>query len=290
MKHRKKDYGESKNQDSQEDQNEPEWFNNQRRRVGVRSKPKVEHGTVPRQRSLQRSGSDDQSQSGSESGSEQTTSDGRPVRIRRPKHGRASGEKTTKGNQTTRLGKLEITLRELRDSLVDEKLESLLDGSFNPHEMVTIKYTISGLSKLAEDSLRGPITRKRNPRIKKPPLPPSKKYGDMYNRFTRGELALDAGVVLGRYLLLYKKLYGEEDPEFVGTSTSHALHAINEMATLLTDGNFDQILGFIDKLMPMWAQQLRNGADFPTARPTFNTFFVKRKIWSQRYSLVRRWK
>ena len=170
-------------------------------------------------------------------------------------------------------------------------LKSLLDGSFNPQEIVAIHYNLSGLSKLVEDSYRGPIQRKRGTkRVKKPPAPPSEKFGKLYNRFTKGELALDASIVFGRYLLLYKELYGEEDPEFVGKSTASAIYAINEMATLLTDGDFTKILEFIDKLMPLWAKRLRAGADFPNGRPTFKTFFVKRGIWTQRFSLVRRWK
>jgi len=274
---------------SQSKESDPAWLRPRHRksRNRVHKLAEDEHGRVSSKRPVQLGGS----KSDSSRVHKGTDRPRKAVRVRRPKTQGKNRKEDSNGTEATRLGKFNITLGELHTSLDVEVLEALLKGDFNPHEIVTIEYNVTGLSKLAEDSIRGPVKRRRpRKRTSKPPLPPSEKFGKLYNRFTKGELAIDARVVFGRYLLLYKELFGEEDPEFVGTNTASAIHHINEMATLLTSGDFTKILEFIDKIMPLWAKRLRDGEKFPSGRPTFNTFFKKRTIWSQRYSLFRQWR
>lgn len=287
MKHRKKNY--EQDQKSSETQNDPEWFN-KHHRTGIRSGTSPKSGRVSSEREVQFSDGDIQSKSRSQRGSKSERSRERTVRIRRPKSGRKVTKPSTDGNKSDRIGKFDITLAELRESLDKDILKALIDGSYNPNQIVTLKYTPTGLSKLAEDAIRGPIIQRRRIKTVKKQEPPSIKYGKIYERYKKGEVALDAGAVFGRYLMLYKEQYGEEDPEFVGKKTNNALYHIEQMARDLTQGEYEKIIEFIDKIMPLWAKQLRLGANFPSTRPSFDTFFVKRKIWSQRFNLVRLWK
>ena len=289
-KYGKKDYGTSKGQKSEDSQREPEWFKSRVRRTRVSNDNETEPGHVPSKRTVQSRGSDNERKSNSSKGNGQRSSGGTGVQVRRPKGRPTVRKQKANTNKAIGFSKQEVTLQELRKSLDDEILKSLLNDTYNPHQIVSIKYKMKGLSKVAEDALRGPMTRKRIRNVKKPRQHPTIKYGELYNRFTNGEVALDAYVILGRYLTLYKREYGENDPEFADMSISSAIFSINEMASLLTNGDFKKILEYVDKIMPLWAEQLRKGASFPNGRPTFKTFFIKRGIWSQRYSLVRRWK
>lgn len=290
-KYEKKDYGHGrKSKESTEEENKyPNWLNGQVRRTRSATGDNSEFGELPPKRRVQFRKRSVQSESNSVGRRRSQASTSGIKKVRKPRTRSSSGRSTKSSDREAGFAKHEVTLKTIREALDDETLTAILDGSFNPYQVVTLKYKIQGLSKLAEDSYRQPIKSRRKRRVKGKTKPPSVKYGELYNRFTRGEIALDAYVILGRYFMLYKELYDEEDPEFVGKSVSTAIYNINQMASLLTNGDFNRILDYVDKLMPLWAKQLRESADFPNGRPTFNTFFVKRTIWTQRFSLVRRW-
>jgi hypothetical protein len=291
MIHKRKNNDKQDNEGSRSQEEYPEWIVNHRNRNRISSKNKSEHGSIPQEREILIDRSRVSSDGDSKRRRNERESNDRAMRVRRPKLGKAYIGKIEERDGETRLGKLDITLSDLRLSLSDEILETLLDRSFNPNQIATLRYNITGLSKLAEDSLRGSIQRKPIIRsAKKPDKNPSVKYIDMYKRFVDGELAPDAHIVFGRYLILYKENFGEEDPEFVGKPINGAISKINEMSSLLVDNDFTKLIDYINKIIPLWANQLKKGADFPNGRPTFNALFIKRNIWSQRFNLVRRWK
>ena len=168
----------------------------------------------------------------------------------------------------------------------------MLDGSFNPNESVTI-LTRRRISKFAEDIRRRPVARKRRVSVKRPPKPPSEKFGPAYRKWqgnTKGDIEPDAHVVLGCYFVHYKELFDEEDPEWAGNPCVKPLYNINQMAHAVCGGEFRQLVEFIEELLPLWANQLRKGMSFPNARPTTDGLFVRRKIWAQRFGLYRQWK
>jgi hypothetical protein len=174
--------------------------------------------------------------------------------------------------------------------MTDEQLQGLLDDSFNPNEPVTILVRCR-VSKFAEDiRRRRPAARKRRVSVKRPPKPPSEKFGPAFKKFVDKEAEADAQAVLGCYFHYYKELFEEEDPEWAGNRCVKPLYNINQMGHAVCGGDFSQLIDFIEELLPLWAIQLRKGLDFPSTRPTIDALFVRRKIWAQRFSLYRRWK
>lgn len=100
----------------------------------------------------------------------------------------------------------------------------------------------------------------------------------------------DDHIVFGCYLYLYAQEFGEDDPEWVVVKPFTGLFKIKKMANDLTDGNYVPIIEYLETLIPLWANRLRNGESFPNMRPTFDTLLTRRKIWAQRHMLSNRWK
>jgi hypothetical protein len=120
--------------------------------------------------------------------------------------------------------------------------------------------------------------------------PPSIQFGKFYSKYLAQECEADAQVVLGCYFDLYRGLFGEEDPEWAGKSCVKPLYNINQMTHSVCDGEYEQLVEFLETIMPLWAKELKKDLDFPSTRPSVDTLFVRRKIWAQRFNLYRRWK
>lgn len=184
-------------------------------------------------------------------------------------------------------------MEELRDALPDHILKALLERKYDPDDTIKIKggkkYGHTP-STFIEDLLESPAPRRARKRTKAAPKPPSVMFGESYEKYKRDECECDAKVVLGCYFLGYKKFFGEEDPEWVAVPTKKAVMNVTTMATALCEGKYEPILEYVQKILPLWAKQMRDGAEFPSVRPSTDTLFLRRRIWSQRYSLFKRWK
>ena len=291
MKHKEKKYVGKK-----DNIKDPDWIK------AINNKDRISDGTKIQPRRISSKGRIQFNDGINESGSNSTrkrrskTSNDEFMQNSRSKSRKTIIKKDEESNRKIKLGKIDITLGDLRESLSDKTFKLLLNNKHNPNEIVTIKYEMTNISKLAEDSFF--LSNKNNKRrrinkVKQKLKPPSEMFGNIYKRYLNNEIELSATIILSRYFILYKKLFGEEDPEFVGKSvknTKRYISYINEMTSLLAENNYEKILEYINLIMPLWAKQLKIESSFPNRRPTFKTFFINRKIWSQRYLLVRQWK
>jgi len=108
---------------------------------------------------------------------------------------------------------------------------------------------------------------------------------------TRDKSKCTASVVFGAYLAKYKEAFKEVDPQWAGNVNIRGiLIHINTMAKDVAESDFYKLVEFVETIIPLWAKALRAGSTFPTGRPTAETFFVKRGMWAQRFSLYRQWK
>jgi hypothetical protein len=278
--------------DSKETQNTPSWLEGETQRNNLRSRRKdksgsqliqqhrAEHGPERRRRRVRRpKGSDGADQARST----RRTTEGQRI----SKEGVDGGaeHRTTEATFT-------FTLQEIKDSIPDTMLRDLARGKFDPSDMVRITKKRVEVSALAEDALLGPIkfarapTRKARRRMPKP----SERYIKEVEEHKNIHTDATAKVVLGTYFHLYKKFYGEEDPDYAGTSTQSAIILVDNMAQELTDGDFSKILAFVRRIMPLWWKRLKEGQDFPNSRPTIQSLFGgKRHFWANRKIYYKRW-
>lgn len=174
--------------------------------------------------------------------------------------------------------------------MTDEQLQQLLDKTFDPFAVVEFKVARK-TTRFSEDlALSARIVKgRRTVRVKSTPKLPSEKFGPHYEDYKSGKKTADAQTVLGCYFKMYRDIFEEEDPEWAGENCVKPLYNINMMAHAVCDGDFKKLVEFAEELIPLWAEQLRKGSNFPNTRPTIDALFVRRKIWAQRFLLVRRW-
>jgi len=184
-------------------------------------------------------------------------------------------------------------MEELREALPDHILKALLEREYDPDDTIKIsggkKYG-QRPSSFVEDLLDSPPPRRARKRVKAAPKAPSEMFGPKYEAYKEGGQPCDVKVVLGCYFIGYLKFFGEEDPEWVAVSSKKAVMTVTSMATALCEGKYEPLLEYVQKILPMWAKQMRAGAEFPSVRPSIDTLFLRRRIWSQRFSLYKRWK
>lgn len=183
-----------------------------------------------------------------------------------------------------------VTLQDLKDSISKEILLSLLKNTYKPEKEISIKYKKKIRTKTKDPKRLKPTKLKRihNKKRKLADI-----YVPLYENWckTRNENEITSNVIFGCYLYYYYENYKENDPEFAGKSSpKNALFHINKFIHDLEITNRD-LLDFVETIFPLWAKAQKNeNINFPDSRPSFKTFFVKRKIWSQRFSLYKRWK
>ena len=167
----------------------------------------------------------------------------------------------------------------------------LADNNYNPNESVEM-FIRRRISKFEEDVVRVPVKRKRKPRNQNKTKTPSEIYGPHYDRYLISDRSkkADAQIVLGCYFHLYKILFEEEDPEWVGQSCVKIIRNINHMSHAVCEGDFSKLIEFLETLLPLWAKRLREGENFPNTRPSIDALFVRRKIWAQRFAFYHQWK
>lgn len=205
--------------------------------------------------------------------------------------GTYQGTKEERAKSDGMLGrKRTVTLENIRKALSKEQLQKLLKNNYNPSEIVEVEVE-DVCNELDEDVVLNQIKRKRKRTRRVATKKPNydifpKKY---LNWKKEPNLTCNADVVYGAYLELYRVNFGEKDPEHVDYSHKKALLHINNMCHKLADGEYEQLIDFIEKFIPLWAMRMRKGESFPTARPKFDTFFVKRGMWSQRFSTYNQW-
>lgn len=262
------------------------WIRGQKREVGVQAREPSESGSLSSKRSVQfrdsELGSDDRAKRRRGRGIRDGVSSS--LRSRQSEQ----GDNQTSSSSCSEVERRTIlTLQEIYDALTREQIEDLYNNQFDPKASVEITKS-ARVSRFAEDCLIRIPKKRGGKAIKRKAKPPSVQFSKNYAN--REELGIDAKAVLGCYFVLYKRYYGEEDPEWVGKSYNSAISAIDDMAKSLCNGDYYEVLRFVEVLMPMWAKRLRDGENFPTSRPSFDTLFVRRKIWAQRFSLYKRWK
>jgi len=266
----------------------PNWLNGQRRRIGIRMRTPSVDGDLPRTREVQFRNDNFEDASNSKrkhrsSSRYQRTNQSGARKNRRIDEG--ENRSNIRGYQHR---KLQITLGQLRESLDDETLQELLNDNFDPNKLVDI-LILKKVSQFAEDCIiKAPKQRRRKGKTKLPPKLPSIKFGQSYEQYRNDGIA-NENAVLGCYFTHYLRLFGEEDPEWVGISCVRALSIIKSMATLLCNGDYKPIIDYIEMLLPLWAERLERKEEFPSSRPSVDMLFVRRKIWAQRFNLYNRW-
>jgi hypothetical protein len=184
-------------------------------------------------------------------------------------------------------------MEELREALPDHVLKALLEREYDPDDTIRIQGSAkygNRPSAFVEDLLDSPQPKRARKRVKSKPKNPSEMFGPAYEHFKNEGGDVDAKVVLGCYFIGYLKFFDEEDPEWVAVPTKRAVMHVTNMANALCDGKYEPILEYVRKILPLWAKQMRAGAEFPSVRPSVDTLFLRRRIWSQRHNLYKRWK
>lgn len=200
-----------------------------------------------------------------------------------------SGQNVRKKNNksnTSIKSRIGLRLEDIRKALSNQQLRDLLINRFDLNKKIEISYNIEKKS-FSEDFLRTNIKEKKYK--VKTTLYPSKEYGKYYEDWKQNKQKCDERVVFGCYVVLYRKLFCEEDPEYVNKSCKQTLFIIKKMAYELTNGDFIEIVEYLETLLPLWEQRLVKNASFPNFRPSTKTLFTSRKFWAQRYTMIRNW-
>lgn len=285
---------EQKNQKDKETDETPGWLEGENQKGKLRTRSQNKSGS----RELQHS-------------RDSTGSGSRTRRIRRPKRdtgpienrirqGNGNGKRSeqrildggvehTNGLVTT---KFTFTLQEIKNSIPDVILNDLTRGVFDPRQVIQITKTNLDVSQLAEDALLGPtkITKRSGKRVsKKKSMKPSEKFIGAVSNFEKGGVPT-AHTVLGYYFTIYKQLFHEEDPDFVGSSTQTAIMMVDKMVKEVADEDYKKVINFVKRIMPLWYKRLKQREQFPTNRPTVTSMFGdKRHFWANRKIYFRTW-
>jgi hypothetical protein len=182
-----------------------------------------------------------------------------------------------------------VTLHNIHEALSNDQLKALLKNNYEATELIEVE--VEDISvELDEDAVLKKIKRKTPRKRKVIKKSNYEIYPEKYLRWKKEpNLRCNADVVYGAYLEIYRVNFGEKDPEQIDFSFKKALLHINDMCHKLADGEYEQLITFIEQLIPLWAKRMRQGKDFPNMRPSFKTFFIKRNMWSQRFSIYKQW-
>lgn len=185
-----------------------------------------------------------------------------------------------------------MTFDALRKALNNAQLEALLYNTYNPQEKVVIVITERSISKFDEDRYVEDYVPKKKKR-EKSKTTPAEDHMAVYQAWneTREIEDCTSSIVFGAYLTKYKEAFGELDPEWAGSvNVRRAFFNINKMNQDVAGGNFFKLVEFVEMILPLWAKAMKRDLEFPTGRPTFDTFFVKRGMWAQRFTTYKKWK
>lgn len=186
-----------------------------------------------------------------------------------------------------------ITLKSIKEALSKDQLKSLLDNTYDPNELIEIYTEPEITSSFAEDFVYNNVITNRNLKKKRKKIKKSnyELFPDKYSSWlkNRNKKKCNADIIFGAYLKLYKDNFLEKDPEWIDKPSKTALFHINNMCHKLTEGDYYSIIEFIEIIIPLWAKRMKEGKSFPNMRPNFDTFFVKRKMWAQRFSIFKQW-
>lgn len=258
--------------------------------VVLPDRSETQHGVVSPGRQIQRSWNDFRRQSDSDSRhGPRNRKDG--TNRFRDRDFREGDDETDR--RTTRDYQKSVTLDAIRQALNDAQLEALLKKTYNPQEKVVLVITDRATSKFAEDcfiATHKPTVKVRKAKSK---ITPSQEHLLMYADWntSRDKTKCTAQIVFGAYLTKYKEAFKEVDPQWAGNVNIRGiLISINTMAKDVAESDFYRLVEFVETIIPLWAKAMRMNQPFPNGRPTADTFFVKRGMWAQRFSLYKKWK
>lgn len=249
----------------------------------------AQHGDLRPSGCIQRSWSDFRSQGDSDTG---IGSGNRKGRITEFCSSNIRQDDSGEDRQTTRDYQKSITLDALRHALTDAQLEALLHRTYNPQEKVVVTVTDRATSKFAEDCFINqiPIKKARKSRRKTTPAQDHLEIYEEWNT-SRNKEDCNASIVFGAYLSKYRDAFKEVDPQWAGNINIRSpIFNINKMVHDVAGGNFYKLVEFVETLIPLWAKAMSLNLDFPNVRPTFDTFFVRRGMWAQRFTTYKKWK
>lgn len=264
-----------------------DWFASDEDSVSPLNKNLTRRLQHDRNRNDDGSRSRSQYRSTSSSRTTQTTSQsGNLPRIRRTKkvlEGRTTSQSSTKEPKI-----IKFSLNELRENISDEILQSLINYDFNPDKLIIIRRYMKQTP--TEDQFINQTLHKITHKTTRKVKTPSDKLGSYRAKYLRKQIEANSQVVLSYYFKLYKELFGEDDPEWTKGNLREPLAIITRLANEQTKGNYEILIGYTKRMLPLWCNQLKNGAEFPNRRPTVSMLYGgKRFFWSNRNILYRQW-
>lgn len=230
----------------------------------------------------------------------------RVKRIRQPR-GVSQSTKESSTGQTGRIGtgtrsdlenkvglgviNTTVTLGELRDSITDKILQSLIDRRFDPSKTINIVRSSGDISPLAEDMLTPPIEIKRVKPRRTVQEAASVFFQPFLNEYHKGTRQADVNVVLAYYYTTYKNLFKEDDPEWDHNTPNRVAILVTKMAQTCTNNDYKPLINFVQQIMPLWYERLVQHKDFPNTRPTIQALFGdKRHFWANRKVYLQQWR
>lgn len=270
--------------------NEKENREHRGNRAVLPDRSETQHGAVSSGRKVQRSWNDFRRQSDSDSRLGPRSRKGGANRFRdRGVHETDDGT----DRRSTRDYQKSVTLDAIRQALSNEQLEALLKRTYNPQEKIIIVITDRATSKFAEDCFMAEF--KPKPKVRKPrsTTTPAQEHLEIYAKWneTRDKTKCTASIVFGAYLTKYKEAFKEIDPQWAGNVNIRGiLIHISTMAKDVAENDFYRLVEFVEMIIPLWVKAMKLNQPFPSGRPTAETFFVKRGMWAQRFSLYKKWK
>lgn len=193
------------------------------------------------------------------------------------------------GNRRQQDVEVTFTMDDLRHSLSDTILQQLLKHTYTPDTRVTL-FKKAKLSSFAEDMFIETPKLCKKKSVKKSNIKPSERYRKEIDKYKAGKLKANAKVVLGHYFVLYKREYKEEDPIWATYSSASALTTIDKLAQHILDNDYEPIIAYTKKIMPLWLERLHSGQSFPTNRPTVQAMYGGTyHFWANRNLLYKQW-
>lgn len=177
-------------------------------------------------------------------------------------------------------GTVSVRLHDIRQALDDTAIMSLLHRTYNPDDTISVHPTYKKTAFVEDCMLIAPKPKVAKKIIGKI-LPPSEAAAILVD---------DTAPVLCAYFVKYKKYFGEEDSAWTGNAGMSKAIRLVKMFKNSTGVTNEDIVAFIDKIIPLWARRLRDNAGFPNSRPSLQMLFEgKRFYWSNRNLLYRQW-
>jgi hypothetical protein len=187
---------------------------------------------------------------------------------------------------------IKIKLGDLKRSLSKDVLLDLLKDEHDPDEIITIRY-FKIITKKKDSIYEERFTPTITPRKTVVAVNKSTEeiYEILYNKYLDGKIKADSKVVLGCYLVNYRKFFNEGEPDISSKkSVRTELFYISKFAKDVSEKNYDIIVQYIESLLPLWAKRLTEEQSFPNTRPNFRALFVKKHFWANRKVYYRQWK